>query len=288
MLTDRELLLGIALPLVVSLLLGVIAWWLKQRWLLPIPAGAGFLIGYANALGPGGGFGLPMFPPSDGSDWLFWAAIPATLLAALAAALNRPWLALLGAFAGVVSFAILKPIVPAVMSATPAGEIALGVGLIGIVLALVLHFAAERIGHAWIITALALIITGTGVTVLSSNLRTTGVYGIGGGMAMAGLILFMPRLRCAIGPAVLGVSLLAGLLTAGRFYPEPGMAIAGATVLFLSPALVLVGLAVPANRPTLRGVVTLLAVAIAVTSVAAPAALAAKKAAEANPYTTSQ
>ena len=88
--------------------------------------------------------------------------------------------------------------------------------------------------------------------------------------------------------ALLAVSILCGLLAGGRFYPDPGVSWLGVAILLASPLVALAGLIVPARHAWLRGVTAVLAVAIVVAAVTAPAALAAKRAAEADPYSQMQ
>lgn len=285
MLTSREIVFGILMPLAIALIVGAVGWWTKRAWLLPVAGGIGFLAGYANSLGATGGFGLPRLPPSDGSDWLFWAAIPATALAAVVAlARAQRWPALLGAWAGVVVLLILRPLVPGTLSSTTALELALTSALLGIVVCLAYTVAGDRIGHGWATLCLCIALAGAGVTVLSSNLRTVGVYGLGAAGAMGGVLLFSPRAKATQSLAVLAGSVLVGLLAAGHFYPDPGVGWMGVSVLALAPLLVLVGLWVPSNRKSVKGLAAVLAVTIAVAAVAAPAAIAAKRAAEEDPY----
>jgi hypothetical protein len=280
MLSNREVFLGILLPLLVSLVIGAVAAWKRQAWLLPLGLGVGFLVGYANSLGSSGGFGLPAVPPSDGTDWLFWTTIPAIILAATTGWLRRGWMAILAAWAGAVVWMILKPLVPGTLSSTASLELAIAAAIVAPVITGLLHLAAQRLGHGWVAAALCIVLGGTGVVVLSSNLRTTGVYGLGAGAAAAAAMLFAARLKATQALAVLSTTILFGLLACGLFYPEPGVKPVFAGILAGAPLLVLLGLAVPAKKPWLRGAVAALAVAIAVAAVAAPAALAAKHAAE--------
>lgn len=284
MLTNREILFGIMLPLAVAVVIGLIAWRTKQAWLLPLGGGIGFLVGYASSLGSTGGFGLPRLPPGDGTDWLFWAALPAIALAMLAGWLGWRWLAILGAWAGVVVWAIARPLVPGTLSAAAAVEIGVAAGVIGVIVVGVHSLVAARIGHGWSVLSLCIVLGGAGVTVLSSNLRTVGVYGIGAAAAVGGLVLFAQRLKAAPAVAILAASILCGLLAGGRFYPDPGVSWVGVAVLLASPLLMLAGLVVPSKRGWVRGAVAVLAVTIAVAAITAPAALAAKRAAEADPY----
>ena len=285
MLGNREMLFGILLPLAVSMVIGLIAWWTRRAWLLPLAGGAGFLAGYASSLGSIGGFGLPGLHPSNGTDWLFWTTLPSIGLAMLAAWLGWRTLAILGAWAGIVVWAILRPLVPpGAISAAAVIEISLAAAVVGVMVVAVHSLVGARIGHGWSVLSLCVVLAGAGVTVLSSNLRTVGVYGIGAATAVGGLVLFAPRLRAAPAVAILAVSILCGLLAGGCFYPDPGVSRIGVGILLASPLLALLGLAVPTKRPWFRGIVALLAVTLAVAAVAAPAAMAAKRAAEADPY----
>lgn len=287
MLTNHEMLFGILLPLVVALVIGAVGWWTKRAWLLPLAGGLGFLAGYASSLGGTGGFGLPRLPPSDGTDWLFWTTLPGIALAMLVAWLGWRPLVILGAWAGVVVWAIARPLAPGTLSAAAVMEVSVAAAVLGVIVVAVHSLVAARIGHGWSVLSLCVVLGGTGVTVLSSNLRTVGVYGIGAATAIGGLVLFAPRLKAAPAVAILAASILCGLLAGGRFYPEPGVTAIGVGVLVASPLLALAGLAVPTKRAWVRGIVAVLAVTIAVAAVTAPAALAAKRAAEADPYSTS-
>lgn len=286
MLSNREMLFGIVLPLAVALVIGLIAWWTRRAWLLPLAGGAGFLAGYASSLSSTGGFALPRLPPSDGTDWLFWTTLPAIVLAMLAAWRQSRWLTILGAWAGVVVWAILRPLVPGTLDAVATMEFGAAAAVLGMIVVAVHSLVAARIGHGWSVLSLCIVLAGAGVTVLSSNLRTVGVYGIGAATAVGGLFQFAPRLRAAPAVAILTISILCGLLAGGRFYPDPAVSWAGVGILLAAPLLMLVGLTVPTKRPCFRGIVGLLAVIIAVAAVAAPAALAAKRAAQADPYST--
>src|SRR4051794_4867698 len=105
MLTLRELQFAIALPVGVAALIALVGFWRRWTWAMPVAAGTGFLAGYIALSG------VPSLPPSDGTDWLFWAAIPVTGLGVLDAALPRRWGWLLGAAAGGVVLLIGWPLV---------------------------------------------------------------------------------------------------------------------------------------------------------------------------------
>lgn len=284
MLSEREILFGIVLPLVVSLCIGLAGRWSKQAWLMPLGCGVGFLVGYCDSLGSAGGFGLPRLPPQDGTDWLFWTTLPAIALATFSATKPRRWHAAMGLWAGVVVFAIARPLVPGTLSLNAAILVAILAAVTGVALVRAQSAAAKRLGDPWTVASLYIVLGAAGVTVLSSNLRTVGVYGLGASAAVVPLILLTRNRHVGGSLAILAISILSGLLTAGHYYPDPGLTPIQTTILGLSPLLVLIALRFPARRPFLAGVAALLAVTIAVLSIAAPSALAAKRAAEGDPY----
>jgi hypothetical protein len=107
------------------------------------------------------------------------------------------------------------------------------------------------------------------------------VYGLAAAAALGPVALAVYRTPSAArAVALLVAPLLAGLLVAGRFYPEPGVSWINFGVLLAAPLLLMIGAIVPAKKAWLPGVVALLAVTIAVVAVTAPTALKAKKAAE--------
>jgi hypothetical protein len=290
MLSNREILLGILLPLLVSLAIGALAAWKRQAWLLPLGAGLGFLLGYANSLGGAGagagGFGLPAFPPSDGTDWFFWTMLPAIVLATLAGRSNRAWPTILGVWAGVIVWVILRPLVPATLSSAATLSFAMVAAIAAPIEIGALRWTAQRTNHAWMAAAISIVVGGASIVVLSSNLRTGGVYGLGGAAALAGTIPFAGRLKAIQPIAIFALCLLCGVLACGLFYPDPGVKPAFASILAGAPLLVLLGPAVPTKKPWVRGAVAVFAVAIVVGAVALPAALAAKHAAEDYPTTS--
>lgn len=288
MLSDREIWLGILLPLAISAVLGALAWWRGWRWLIPIAAAAGFLGGYASSLGVTGGFGLPGWPPRDGTDNLFWGALIAGVLALPAALWPGRWVCALGLWAGAVVWAMIRPLTPEAVSVHSAIAIAVTSSLASVVIIAILIEASEHLGHGWVVLALAIILGGAGALVLSSNLRTSGVYGLGAGAAIAGLFLFAWPLKAGPAVAVLSSTILLGLLAAGRFYPDPGIGWISAASLLFAPAMILVGVALPYELRWARGLAAVLAVAILVGAVVTPAALAAIHAAESDPYSTAE
>jgi len=219
-------------------------------------------------------------PPANGTDWLFWLAIPVTVLGFVDALLGGRWGWILGASAGAVGVGILRPLSgmmdPQTLWVT-VGVLAIAGGL----LAWVAWYAERRAGPLWTIGAFAAALGGAGVMVMSSNLQTVGVYGLAAAAGVAPIALVAGRkVQAGRSVAVVAAPLLAGLLTAGRFYPEPGVPWTQGIVLLLAPALLLAGALLPIRREWVRGLIGLLAVVIAVAAVTGPSAIAAKKAAE--------
>jgi hypothetical protein len=273
MIAPSELLRVLLAPVLVSALIAGIGWWRRWAWAMPLAAGAGFVTGYAL-------LGVPKLPPRDGTDWLFWMAIPVTLLGVLDATVNGRWGWALGAAAGAMAVVIGLPLAPhAVSHASLYGTAAL-LALGGSAVCFAAHFAERRVTPAAVVGALCVAVGGAAVVVMSSNLRIVGVYGIAASAALGPVAVLMGRVRAARSVAVVAVVLLAGLLAGGRFYPDPGVTWINLTVLFFAPALVLAAAYVPGKRDWVRGAFAVLVVAIAVAIVTGPTALAAKKAAE--------
>jgi hypothetical protein len=279
MLTSQEVLYGILVPLVVAAALAAIAAWRRWPFAMPLAVGVGFLVAYACLK-------VPSLPPRDGTDWLFWLAIPATLLGALDARWGRYTWGVPAVFAGLLSAIILSPLVPASVSRGTMGGVTVAMAVAGLALAGVAHFSERRLGAPFVIAALCVVAGGAGVTVFSCNLRSVGIYGIALAAALGPVAVLSLRTLTAAarGVAVTAAPLLAGLLVAGHFYADPGITPTAFATLIAAPLLLLVGAVLPLKRPWLRGVIALLAVTIAVAAITAPAALAAKRAAEADPY----
>lgn len=240
---------------------------------MPLAAGIAFLVSYCVVA-------RPQWKPANGGDWLFWLAIPLTLIASLDAAV-RPrlgWLA--GALAGVVAFILLKPL----SASVPAGTIwttSLLLAVAGVALAWTAQTAARNLGPTWTLAAFTVATAGAGVVIFSSNYRTFGLHGLAAAAALAPIVLLTHRTPAAVrATALFAGTVLAGLLVAGHFYPDPGVTRTNLAVLFASPLLLLTGVAVPWKTMWVRGAVGLLASTIAVAAVTAPTAIKAKKAAE--------
>jgi hypothetical protein len=156
--------------------------------------------------------------------------------------------------------------------------------LVGALMAWVASFAERRMGTAWTLLPFAMTLGAAGVMVMSSNLQTVGIYGLAAACAVGPVaVIAGHKVAAARSVAVVAAPLLAGLLVAGRYYPEPGVPLVPALVLLAAPVLILAGALLPVRRQWVRGAVALLLVVVAVAAVAGPAALAAKKAAEASP-----
>ena len=275
MLTRQEILLGMVLPLAVSLAIAAVVAWRRWAVAMPLAAGGGFLVAY-------GCLSVPHLPPDDGNDWLFWMAMPVTLAGIVEAALGRAWGWVGGGLAGVVAGVLLRP-----LGGVSAGElwaVVIGLFAVGVLIAWLLSVAQDRVGSVWPTAAMCVALGGAGVLVFSSGSRTIGIEGIAAAVAVGPVLLSGGRLRAARAVAVVAVPLLAGVLVAGHYYAN--VTCTQASVLLLSPALMGLAVRLPLGprRRWLRGAIGLIAVAIAVSSVTAPAALAAKKAAEVDPY----
>jgi hypothetical protein len=275
MLTVADLSRAVAAPFFLALLIGVAGRWRRWNWSAPLAVGAGFLLGYALVA-------LPRLPPADGTDWLFWAAIPLTILGVVDAMLNVRWGSVFGAAAGAVALLVLLPIVPNTVPPATAYLDALGAAAIGALLCLMLQSAQKRLGFRAVTASLCIAVGAAAVMVLSCNLRIVGVYGLGATAALGAAICFGGSAIAARGIAVVAVSILAGLLVAGTFYPDPGVPLPAAIVLLGSPLILFIAGWLPVKKRSVRIVIGLLCEAIVVGSIVGPAALTAKKAAEAD------
>lgn len=279
MLTGRELLYAIGVPVIVSALIALLGFWRRWAWAMPLAAGVGFVAGYYELSG------VPRLPPLDGTDWLFWAAIPVTGLGVVDAAVRVRWGWLLGAAAGAVVLRIGWPLVQ--NHAVPAAELC-GFALIATVLGAGLSWAVcvaePRLGSPAAIGALCVATGAAGVVVLSSHLRVVGVYGIAAAAALGPVAVLTGWVRAARSVAVVAFPLLAGLLIGGHYYPDPGVPWTQAAILIAAPVLLLPCSLIPIGRKWIRGTLAVALVAIVVGAVAGPTALAAKKASEADPY----
>jgi hypothetical protein len=278
MLTTREILCAILLPAVVAALIAAVGFWRRWAWTMPAAVGVGFLAAYVALSG------VPKLPPRDGTDWLFWAAIPLVVLGIVDALTSPGWGWLLGAAAGGVALLIVRPLVPGTVSMASLCGVTLLLAAAGAALCYGVRFAEPRLGSPAIVGALCIVLGGTGVLVFSSNLRIGGVYGIAAAAALGPVALLSTRTRGARSVAIVAIPLLAGILVGGHYYPDPGVAWTNVIVLMAAPAILVLGGMVPGKRNWVRGFVAIVAIAVVVAAVTVPAARAAKKAAEADPY----
>lgn len=281
MLELRELLLGAAVPLGVSALLALIGAWRRWAWLMPLAAGAGFLAGYLLISGA-----APKLPPRDGTDWLFWCAPVLTLLAVLDGLTRARAGWALAAAAGAVVFLITRPLTPHAVPSHTLWLTAFGAAVLAPALCLTMQAAAARTSPTAVLACLCIVLGGAAVLVIASNLRIVGVYGMSAAAALGppALLAFRtPAAARAVG--VYAVPVLMGILACGYHYPDPGVPLYGVLVLLLAPLLALGAAWLPFKRPLLRAIIALLATAIVTGAVVAPAALAAKQAAEEPAYT---
>src|SRR5688500_245811 len=138
MITPAELVRVILWPVIVSALIAGVGRWRKWAWAMPLAAGAGFVTGYAL-------LGVPRLPPRDGTDWLFWLAIPTTLLGVLDATVGGRWGWALGLAAGAVAIVVGLPLAPhAVSHGSLYGTAAL-LALGGVAVCLAAHAAERRV-----------------------------------------------------------------------------------------------------------------------------------------------
>lgn len=279
MITPSELLDVVLAPVIVATIIAGIGRWRYWSWTAPLAAGAGFMTGYALLF-------VPKLPPTDGTDWLFWLAIPATLLGMLGAIIRTRWCWILGMAAGGMLVVIALPLIPHAMPRSTLW-IALPIGVLGMLSSAVALLSHPRVPANAIAAGLCVIVGGAAVVVMSSNIRSLGVYGIAASAALGPVAILIGNRHAAGGVMVVAFCLLTGLLTAGVYYADPGVTRLNVAVLIASPVLLMTGLLVPGKRDWVRGVVSVLAVVIAVSAITVPTALHAMKAAEAtsdDPY----
>jgi hypothetical protein len=281
MIGQREIFLGVLLPLVISGVIAGVAGWRGWVWLLPLAAGGAFFVGYAAMVSQ------VRVPPVYGSDWLMWLAPVAGLVGGVGAILRRGWLP--GALAGVVALVVVWPLPAESVSARTWWLTAAGVAVGGGGVVAAIAWSSSRVPAGWAIGTLAGVLAGAGVLVMSSHFRDMGVYGLSAAVsvvpaAFAGMWIDRrdreAGARATRGVAVYAVAVLAGVLAAGRFYAEPGITWGQFVPLLLSPGLMALGAVTPGRRAWVRGVIAITVVGIVVAGVALPAALKAKRAAE--------
>ncbi len=245
MITSSQAVHAILIPFVISAFLAALGRWRSWRWMMPTAVGAAFLTGY-------GLLEVPRFPPIDGTDWLFWLAIPATLLAIVDSILLPNWGWAFGAAAARRlrwSSSIrssparhLPPSAVARQSQWPSSA----------------PDCAWRSGRSRRGSAVGpsspdfVLRRGASIVVLASDSASVGIRGLAGAAALAPLVLLTARpVHSARSISMIAVAVLAGILAGGHFYA--GVTFAQFAVLLLSPALLLAGFAVPGKRRRLAG-----------------------------------
>ena len=286
MVTADELLRVLLAPLLVSAIIAVIGYWRRWAWALPLAVGAGFVVGYAF-------MGVPKLPPQDGTDWLFWFAMPLTAAGAGSTLLPQRWRWPVGVIAGAVAFGVILPLFPYGASIGQIVAFSIGAAVVGLLLALTATLVEKRLTPLATVLAFSFALGSAAVLVMSSNLRIVGVYGIAAAAAVGPAAIFAgplskggPRYRTLVSPgvAIVAAGLLAGLFAGGRFYPDPGVTWTNLLVVSLAPLLLLAAAWLPIRSVAVRAVVGLVLVSIALATVTVPTALAAKHAAEDDPY----
>lgn len=279
--TVGELFRVLLWPLVVSGLIAAVGRWRMWAWAMPLALGVGFMTGVAALIGQPAYFGRPALPPADGTDWLFWLAIPLTVVGILDATRGGKWGWLMGLVAAGVAYVILRPLPTTAYPHAQAFVLVLGLGVAAAAAALAARITRPSIGSWAVGIALAITLGAAGVVVMSSGLRVVGLYGLAAAAATGPAAVLMPRK--GRGVTVVAMGLLAGLLTGGRFYPDPGVTMTSVFVLAAAPLLLIPAVFVPSKLLVVRAIVGVTLVAVAVAAVAVPTAVAAKKAAEEDP-----
>src|SRR5687768_8876016 len=147
MLTIDEALRVVLAPMLAATAIAAIGWWRRWPWALPAAAGAGFFAGYAFV-------GVPRWPPLDGTDWLFWCALPVTALGVIDALIGRRggWVA--GTAAGVVAGIIVAPLAPHAVSNAAMVGTALAMAAAGAGLCYAARLIAKRVGPRTLVAGL--------------------------------------------------------------------------------------------------------------------------------------
>ena len=286
MVTNQDILFGLAIPFLLAAVLGGLGAWRRWAWMLPLAGGVAFVAGYVGATWPQ----RPRLPPVEGSDWLMWLGAGAAVVGAAAAAVRWGWVApVLGAFAaGVTVYVIGRPLSPHAVSAQTLWTAARLVAAAAAGVVALTAWVGTAMPAVWVIGSLSIVLAGAGVLVMSSGFRTMGVYALGAGVTLGAVALAGIRfggrdlraVRAVRGVSVYATAVLAGALAAGRFYPEPGVTVNQFATLLVAPAMVFAGALAPSRRGWVRGVVAAAVVGVVVATTVGPRALAAKRAAD--------
>lgn len=289
MITPMELLRVLLGPVIVAAFLALLGRLLRWGWLMPLALGAGFLTGYSL-------LDVPPLPPRDGTDWLYWVMIPITVWgvvdgimgsrrgAEFGGGIGGNILSGLigGALLGGLVLMLLKPLITGYVGGLHWGVVSTASLIVagwGAAMIWLLTGASKRLGNWAVLAGLWLLLSGTAVVVMSSNMRVMGLYGIAAAAAMGPVMVLMGNVRGVRSVTLVALAILAGELVSGRYYPDEGISSVNLLVLGLSPLGLVLAMLVPGKRNWVRGLVGVLLVAIAVAAVTVPTALTAAKAA---------
>lgn len=282
MLTLDQVVFAILIPAAIAGLIGVVGRWRKWAWMMPLAVGAGFIAGYVKLVGGREKiYGqAPHLPPRDATDWLFWLAIPATILAMIGTRWARSWGWIFAVLVLPAVYLIARPRLAAQHGLSP-GEfrgIVIALTQIAVLVAYAAHASEKRIGSLAVALSLCIAMGGAAVIAMASGSLTLGTYGLAAAAGLGITSLLHGRVQHAGSLAIFAAPVMIALLAGGYFYAEVSWI--NLVLLASAPAWMLVGQVVPSQRLWVRGLVAILAVGVAVAIAAVPAAIAAKKDAE--------
>lgn len=256
MLTLRDILLGIGLPVVIAAVVMLLPCDKSAKWRVALGWGLGvggaFAVGFLAVIGTPG---TPWVP----EDWLLVAVMPAAIVVGVLAWTKLPaavvWLLRAVVSAGVpvlLCQSYLKQIggdfAPWTMGEAVAWMIGWAVVIFVVWTAVALRVRAQP-GRA-VPVAMMFVAGCTGMVVLMSDSQSIGQIGLALGAAMLGGVLastLLPRDKAAAGSVDVAWPLTAGLLILGRHYAEYEPTHAKWALLAVAPLLVWVA-ALPVVR----------------------------------------
>jgi hypothetical protein len=156
--------------------------------------------------------------------------------------------------------------------------------ILGAGFSLLIRVVRPALGSWSVGFALASTVGATAVLVMASESKVLGTYGIAAAAALGPAAVLIPRK--GRGVTVIAYGLMAGLLSGGHFYADPGVSWVKLLIVALAPLLLLPAAFLPFRRTQVRGVIGAMMVLIVLAAVVGPTALKAKHAAEDDPYAT--